>query len=151
MHSMKRLALLIVAAGVLAGCGGTSRLSKTAYEQKLQTDGKAVQSQLAALSKSPPKTLAQLATRVDTIETVVKKMADDLSSIKPPSDAEADNTAIVAGLKRIESGAEEVKANPTAAQAIVAKIEKAPELEAANKAVADLKSKGYQVGVIGLP
>lgn len=151
MHSMKRLALLIIAAGVLAGCGGASRLSKTAYEQKLQTDGNAVQSQLTALSKSPPKTLAQLATRVDTIEAVVKKMADDLSSIKPPSDAEADNTAIVVGLQRIESGAEHVKANPSAAQAIVAKIEKSPELQAANKAVADLKSKGYKVGVIGLP
>lgn len=148
---MKRLALLIVAAGVLAGCGGTSRLSKTAYEQKLQTDGKAVQSQLAALNKTPPKTLAQLAARVDAIEAVVKKMADDLSSIRPPSDAESDNTAIVAGLHRIESGAEGVKANPSAAQAIVAKIEKSPELQAANKAVSDLKSKGYKVGVIGLP
>lgn len=148
---MKRLALLIVAAGVLAGCGGTSRLSKAAYEQKLQNDGKAVQSQLASLSKSPPKTLAQLATRVDAIEAVVKKMADDLSSIKPPSDAEADNAAIVAGLQRIESGAEQVKANPGAAQAIVANIEKSPQVKAANKAVADLKAKGYQVGVIGLP
>lgn len=151
MHSMKRLALLIVAAGVLAGCGGAGRLSKTAYEQRLQNDGMAVQSQLTSLSKSPPKTLAQLATRVDTIETVVKKMADDLSSIKPPSDAEADNTAIVAGLQRIESGAEQVKANPSEAQAIVAKIEKSPQLQAANKAISDLKSKGYKVGVIGLP
>jgi uncharacterized protein (DUF3084 family) len=148
---MKRLALLAAAAAVLAGCGGSSRMSKASYEQKLQTDGKAVQSELTSLSKSPPKTLAQLATRVDAIETAVKKMADDLSSIKPPSEAEADNTAIVAGLRRIQAGAEQVKANPTAAQAIVAKIEKSAQMTAANKAVADLKSKGYKVGVIGLP
>jgi cell pole-organizing protein PopZ len=148
---MKRLALLIVAAAVLAGCGGSSRMSKASYEQKLQTDGKAVQSALTSLSKSPPKTLAQLATRVDTIETVVKKMADDLSALKPPSEAEADNSAIVTGLRRIESGAEQVKSNPTSAATIVAAIQKSPQLKAADKAIADLKSKGYEVGVIGLP
>ncbi|MGH2972326.1 MAG: hypothetical protein ACRDLE_09450 [Gaiellaceae bacterium] len=148
---MKRLAVLIVAAAVLAGCGGSSRMSKSSYEQKLQTDGKAVQTQLTSLSKSPPTSLAELAKRVDTIESVVKKMADDLSALKPPSDAETDNTAIVAGLRRIESGAEQVKSNPTSAQAIVTAIEKSPQLKAADKAIADLKSKGYKVGVIGLP
>jgi hypothetical protein len=44
-----------------------------------------------------------------------------------------------------------VKKNPTAASPIVAAIEKSPELKAALKATADLKSKGYKVGAIGAP
>ena len=148
---MKRLALLIVAVVLVAGCGGSGRISKASYEQKVQTDGKAVQTSLTSLSKSPPTSLAQLTKRIDTIETVVKKMADDLSSLKPPSEAEADNTAIVAGLRRIQSGAEQVKSKPTSAQTIVTAIQASPQLKAADKAIADLKSKGYKVGVIGIP
>jgi hypothetical protein len=71
--------------------------------------------------------------------------------LKPPSDAAADNTAIVAGLRRIQSGAEQVKANPASATTIVAAIQSSPELKAADKATTDLKHKGYKVGVIGLP
>ena len=148
---MKRLALLIVAVVLVAGCGGSSRMSKASYEQTLQTDGKAVQSALTSLSKSPPTTLAQLTKRIDTIETVVKKMADDLSSLKPPAEADADNTAIVAGLRRIQSGAEKVKSNPAAAPTIVTAIQNSPQLKAADKAIADLKSTGYKVGVLGIP
>jgi hypothetical protein len=148
---MKRLALLAVAGVVLAGCGGSSRLSKSAYEQKLQADGRSVRTALTKLTKSPLTTLADLAKRVDQAETVVKQAADDIDSLKPPSDAVADNATIVAFLRRIQSGLEQVKANPTAAQTIVGAIEKSPQLEAAQKATADLKKKGYKVGVIGTP
>lgn len=148
---MKRLAPLLVAGLVLAGCGGSSRLSKDAYGQKLQADGKAVQTSVTSLTKHPPTTLAELAKRVDTAEAAVKKAADDLASLKPPSEAVADNDAIVAFLRRIQSGLEQVKANPASAQTIVRAIEKSPQLKAAEKATADLKKKGYKVGVIGAP
>ena len=52
-------------------------------------------------------------------EAAVKAAADDLGSLKPPSDATADNTAIVTALRAIQSALERVKANPTAAAAIV--------------------------------
>jgi hypothetical protein len=148
---MKRLALLLAVGVVLAGCGGSSRLSKSAYEAKLQADGRSVQTSVTKLTKHPPTSLSDLATRVDQTESVVKKAADDIGSLKPPSDAVADNAAIVTFLRRVQSGLEQVKKNPTAASSIVAAIEKSPQLKAALKATADLKSKGYKVGVIGAP
>jgi cell pole-organizing protein PopZ len=148
---MKRLALLALAGVVLAGCGGSSRLSKSAYEQRVQADGNAVQTSVTALTKTPPKTLAELATRVDAAEAVVKKAADDLASLKAPSDAVADNAAVVAALRAIQAGLEKVKTDPTAAATIVGQLESSPQLKAAEKATADLKQKGYKVGVIGAP
>lgn len=126
-------------------------MSKSAYEQRVQADGKSVESSVTALTKTPPSSLADFAKRIDTAEAVVKKAADDLDSLKPPKEAEADNTAIVAALRRIQSGLEQVKSNPTAAASIVGQIEKSPQLKAAEKATADLKKKGYKVGVIGAP
>jgi hypothetical protein len=148
---MKRLVLLAVVGVLLAGCGGSGRLSKAAYEQKLQADGNAVQSAVTVLTKTATTSVAQFAQRVDTAEAAVKKAADDLDSAKPPSDAEADNTAIVAALRRIQTGLEQVKTSPTTAAVIVGQIESSPELKAAEKATADLKKKGYKVGVIGAP
>ena len=148
---MKRLALLAVAGVLLAGCGGSGRLSKSAYEKRIQADGNAVQKSVTALTKTAPTSLTQFGQRVDTAEAAVKTAADDLASLKPPSDAVADNAAIVTALRAIQSGLERVKANPTGAETIVAKLEKSPELKAAEKATADLKQKGYKVGVIGAP
>ena len=146
---MKRLALLLAVGVVLSGCGGSSRLSKSAYEAKLQTDGKTVQAAVTKLTKHPPTSLSELATRVDQTDGVVKKAADDIGSLKPPADAVADNAAIVTFLRRVQSGLEQVKKNPTAASSIVAAIEKSSELKSALTATADLKAKGYKVGVIG--
>jgi multidrug efflux pump subunit AcrA (membrane-fusion protein) len=148
---MKRLALLAVAGLLLAGCGGSGRLSKSAYEEHLQTDGKTVQATVTALTKTAPTSLAQFAQRVDAAEAAVKKAGDDLASLKPPSDAADDNEALVAAFRAIQSALEKVKANPAGAQAIVTKLEASPQLKAAEKATADLKKKGYKVGVIGAP
>jgi len=148
---MKRLALIVAAGILLAGCGGSGRLSKSAYEQKLQADGKPVQASVTALTKTTPASLADLTKKIDAAETAVRNAADDLDSLKPPSDASADNDAIVAALRRTEKGLEQVKANPTSALTIVAATEGSPQLKAAEKAIADLKEKGYKVGVIGIP
>ena len=146
---MKRLALIVAAGILLAGCGGGSRMSKPAYELRLQADGNAVQKSVTAVANTS--SFADFAKNVDAAEAAVKKAADDLDKVKPPSDAEADNTAIVAALRRIQTGLEQVKANPSGAQGIVKQIESSPELKAAEKATADLKKKGYKVGVIGAP
>jgi hypothetical protein len=151
---MRRLTVLFLAGLLLAACGGSGRLSKSAYEQKLQTDGTAVQKSVTALTGTTPKTLAELATRVDTAEAAVKKAADDLGSTKPPSDAEADNAKIVTALRTIQAGLERLKkaattGDPAAAQKVAGEIESSPQLKAAEQATADLKAKGYKVGVLG--
>lgn len=146
---MKRLALLAAVGVVLAGCGGSGRMSKSAYEQKLQAEGRGVQKAVTALTKST--TLTDFAARIDAAEKVAKQAGDDLSRLKPPSDAVTDNAALVAAFRRIQTGLDQVKSHPTEAQKIVGQIESSPQLKAAEKATADLKSKGYKVGVIGAP
>src|SRR5438128_272993 len=44
---------VIVLAALVAGCGGSSRLSKAQYEQKIQADGKSVQKAVAGISGNP--------------------------------------------------------------------------------------------------
>src|SRR5579872_4885400 len=100
---MKRLALLALVGVLLAGCGGSGRLSKSAYQQRIQTDGNTVQKQVTALTKTAPTSLAQFAQRVDAAEAAVKKAADDLASLKPPSDAAVDNAAVVTALRAIQA------------------------------------------------
>jgi hypothetical protein len=152
---MKRLAPIALAALLLTACGGgSSRLSKSDYEQHLQSDGKAVASTIRVLTgaASGP-SLAGIVTKIDAASVAVKKAADDLDSIKPPSDAEADNAALVTGLRTIESGLEKLKkaltTNPLEAAAIGKSLQQDPAVKAAEKAAADLKKKGYKVGVLG--
>jgi hypothetical protein len=149
---MKRLALVFALVGlVLAGCGGSGRLSKSAYDQRLQKDATPVGRVVTSLQKNPPTTLNALVTRLDAAEAAVKKAADDLDAAKPPSDAAADNAAIVTALRKVQTGLEKVKANPLSASSTLKEMEASPEIKNAEKAIADLKSKGYRVGAFGLP
>ena len=146
---MKRLAFLAVAGILLAGCGGSSRLSKSAYEHHLQVDGSDIHKGITALTKST--SIQQLVTGVDAAEASVKTAADDLAALKPPSDAVDDNAAIVTGLRSTQSALEQVKANPTGARTIIARLQASKSYKDALNATADLKKKGYKVGVIGAP
>jgi hypothetical protein len=153
---MKRLAILVLAGILLAACGGSSRLSMAEYQTHLQDDGKPVESAVKALTSAANITsLAQFATKADTAEAAVKNAADDLDSIKPPKDAEADNAAIVTGLRAIQSGLEKLKkvaasGSTAAVLAAAASLESSPQLKDAEKAITDLKQKGYKVGFLGV-
>lgn len=145
--------LLAVVVALVAGCGGSGRLSKAQYEQRVQTDGKAVSAAVAKISGNPS-SLAELAKEVDAAEAAVTKAADDLDKLKPPADAAADNDTIVVALRAIATQLEKLKkaaatGDPSAAQQAAAAIQNAPEIKDAQKATADLKKKGYKIGVIG--
>jgi hypothetical protein len=153
---MKRLATLVLAGLVLAGCGGSGGMSKSDYQARLQADGKPVQAAVKALtSGANVASLAGFAAKADTAEAAVQKSADDLSSIKPPKAAAADNAAIVAGLRAIQTGLEQLKKTAVSggALAVLAQagaLEHSAPLTAAQKAIADLKRQGYSVGFLGL-
>jgi hypothetical protein len=151
---MKRLAAIAFAALLLAACGGSGRLSKSQYEQHLQDDGKAVSNTIKTLTGAQTSIdLAAIVKKVDSASAAVKQAADDLDAIKPPSDAEADNADLVTGLRAIESGLAKLKkalaTNPIQAAAIGRDLQQAPAVKAAEKAAADLKKKGYKVGILG--
>ena len=151
---MKRLAAIVFAALLLAGCGGSSRLSKSQYEQHLRDDGKAVSNTIKTLTGAQTSIdLGAIVKKVDAASAAVKQAADDLDSVKPPADAEADNADLVTGLRAIESGLAKLKkalaTNPIQAAAIGRELQQAPAVKAAEKAAQDLKKKGYKVGVLG--
>lgn len=153
---MKRLAPLAVLAVLVAACGGSGRMSKADYQQRLLADGKPVQQTVTALTKSGSITsIAQFAAKADAAEAAVKTAADDLASLKPPKEVETDNTEIVNALRAIQSGLEHLKkvavsGGSAAVLAAAAALETSPQLKTAEKAIADLKTKGYTVGFLGL-
>src|SRR5437868_550923 len=93
---------LAAAAIAAAGCGGSGTLSKSAYEQKVQTDGKRLQAAFGKIEGNPS-SLDALAKQVGEAQAETKKVADDLDSAKPPKDAVADNDKIVAALRSLDA------------------------------------------------
>jgi hypothetical protein len=148
-----KLAFLLAALALVAGCGGgSSRLTKAEYEQHIQKDGTALQKAVAKLGAA--KSLTELATQVGAAETAVKAAADDLDSVKPPADAETPTTTIVKALRSVDAQLKLLAqaANDKdliAVQKTAQAIQKSPEIAAAQKAANDLKQKGYKIGVIG--
>ena len=107
---MKRLSFLVVIGVLLAACGGSSRLSKAQYQQRLTVDSNAVQKVITQLTNAgSSSTLAGFATKIDAAEAAVKKAADDLAAAKPPKDVEADNATVVTALRKIQSSFEKMK------------------------------------------
>ncbi|MGH2935527.1 MAG: hypothetical protein ACRDL2_13580 [Gaiellaceae bacterium] len=152
---MKRLSFLVLLGVLAAACGGSSRLSKAQYQQRLTADSKAVQKVITQLTKSGSSpTLAGFATKVDAAEAVVKKAADDLAAAKPPKAVDADNATVVTALRKIQSSFEKMKTAAASGGSIAvltatAALERSPELKAAERAIGDMKKQGYDVGVLG--
>jgi hypothetical protein len=152
---MRRLLVLVALAVLVAACGGSSRLSKAQYQEKIQRDGNAVRTVITAITKSGTSTsFNNFATKVDDAEAAVKKAADDLAAAKPPKDVEADNATVVTALRTIQTGLEKLKkaagaGGSAAVAAAAAALESSPQLKAAEKALGDMKAKGYKVGFLG--
>jgi hypothetical protein len=154
MHAKSTgIVAVVVLAALAAGCGGSSRLSKAQYEQKIQTDGKAVQGAATAITSSGG-SLSTLGVKVAAAEKAAKAAADDLGSAKPPADVADDNTKIVTALRTIDAQLTKLeqaaKAGDLAAvqQAGLA-LQSSPEIKTAEAAAKDMTAKGYKIGVIG--
>ena len=135
------------------GGGGGGRLSKSAYEQKLQAEGKRLTPLLSAMGEamvSPnPRSLVG---KLETARKELQKSADKLSSLDPPTDAVEDNKKIAHTLHRfstilggVESAAE--KGDASKVRRLLSQIQSAGnEGQAASN---DLKKKGYHIGAFG--
>lgn len=146
---------LVGAAALIAGCGGGgggSTLSKAQYEQQVQASGKALEKALSAMGSTA--SMESLGTGIASARDGLKKAAADLESLKPPKEAEAANKAFVAALRAVEAELgtmqEALKKKDMAALATAAqKLSTSKEIAAAQKAAAELKKKGYELGALG--
>jgi hypothetical protein len=149
-----RVGSLLLVVALLAGCGGGrgdgGRLSKAQFEQRIKADGAAVEKAVAKIQLGS----GSLGKQIGAAERAVKAAADDLAAAKPPADAEPDVKAIVRGLRTIDAQLMKLEraaknGDALAAQAAAKAIQGAPAVRAAQKAAADLKKKGYDIGAIG--
>lgn len=153
------LAAVLIAPALAAGCGGKSghgggtQLSKTQYEARIQKDGDDIKNVFKPLSQ-PPKSLKELAKNIAAGQKKLRAAADDLESIKPPSDVAHDNDVLAKGLRTLAGQLEPlrvgaVKNDANLVRKAVTKLQGSNLLKAAQKATEDMKKKGYSIGTLG--
>jgi hypothetical protein len=154
LNTRLTIAGVVVALLALAGCGGggSSRLSKSDYEQKIKTEGKTLQSAFTALNLNSNKSRKELASKVGKLQTKLEHAADDFDKLNPPKDAVADNKKIAQTLHKFADIFGELKSAANAGDrqklaAAQSKLLAASQVGA--RATQDLKQKGYDVGVLG--
>jgi DNA repair ATPase RecN len=139
----------------VAGCGGGGggQLSKSQYEDHLQTDSKAITKAFKPLS-TPPSSLSQLASELKTGQDELRSASDDLSGVKPPKDVAKDNQALAKGLQTLADELDALrkaaaKKDPTQVQKALNELKTSHALVNARNATDDMRKKGYKLGGFG--
>ena len=157
---VKRLLILLACASALAavaGCGGDggggTPLSKQDYEQQMQ----ALQSKLSSTADelttafSNPSDIPAMTAGLNKTADLLDEASQSLDDIEPPEDvadahqAMVDNSAAAAD--KIRGLADKVENDSLSElQADVQDFQNFPEFADLQKAVADIKAKGYDIG-----
>jgi hypothetical protein len=144
--------------GLAAGCGGgggdsaADAQAKAAFESKLKSEGSRLKTALTAADLGQAENFKALSAALAHLQSVLGQTARDLGALQAPDDA-ADDTAKLAGLYRKVAAREgdmvaAAKADDQASLRALAG--RADALLAQVQAVTDdLRSKGYEVGVLG--
>ena len=148
--TLAAFALALVVAGCgSGGGGGGGQLSKSQYEQHLQTDTQKIKKAFVPLSTAPT-SLSQLASNLKVGEAQLNQAADDLDSVKPPTNVEKDNQKLASGLHTFadelasfRKAAE--KQDPQRLRATFTQLQHSHALVDVRAASQDLKNKGYKV------
>jgi hypothetical protein len=130
--------VVVALAIALTGCGGASRLSKAAYQAKLQSISGSLESSLKKMLPQLTAGGTSFAKYGAALSRVLTTEATAMAKLKPPADAAADNDKLVAGLRYTATLLRARK--PTG---LSAAIRSSPVVEAMNAATTDLEHKGY--------
>jgi hypothetical protein len=96
-HLVGGIALLLLLA-LVAGCGGSSRLSPSAYRAQLVTIGREANKAQTQVEKGlHAKSVAEIRTRLSTFANAAQKLGDEVAALKPPNNAEAANALLARG------------------------------------------------------
>jgi hypothetical protein len=81
-----------------AGCGGSSRLSPSAYRAKLAKIGREANTAQSQVEQGlQAKSVAEIRTRLTTFANATQKLGDEVAALKPPKNAEAANALLARG------------------------------------------------------
>jgi hypothetical protein len=149
-----RRAGLLVAVLLLAGCGGTSRLTQQEYEHHLKRDALLTVKAITNSSTAASGGRAAYTRRIALAQRDLRRAARDLDALRPPENATAENEQIVRALRFLDSQLGKLRhaaatQNSAEAKAVSDAIRSSSELKALARAVSDLRGKGYDVGVFG--
>jgi hypothetical protein len=107
---MRRVALVLGAVVLAAGCGGSGRLSKQEYAKRADAICSTYKQKLQALGQ--PRGIAALPEYVDRALPVARKGNGELRDLKPPKDEETkakewldQNQAVIAAMERLREAA----------------------------------------------
>jgi hypothetical protein len=142
--------MALVAAG--CGSGGGGQLSKSQYQQHLSSDSQAIGTAVKPLI-TPPRTMQELASRLKVGESELNHAADDLDGLKVPSNAAKSNDTLVKGLRTFADELDAFrkaaeKNDPQLLQKSYTELQHSHALVDVRDASADLKKKGYKLGVL---
>ncbi len=107
---MRRFALAFAVAALVAGCGGSGRLSKADYVKQADAICTKYNAKLKALAR--PTSIGDLAAYVDKALPLARKGDDELRALKPPKDEEQkakewldQNDSVVGSMERLRDAA----------------------------------------------
>src|SRR6266702_1161727 len=94
-RSLVAVMALMLVCPLLAGCGGSGRLSRSAYGARLATIAKEADEAQADVEKGlTAKSLSELQARLKAFATAEDRLGDEVSRLKPPKDAETPNAEL---------------------------------------------------------
>ncbi len=146
--------VLLLLLGLVAGCGGSGRLSPSAYRAKLATIGREANRAQGQVEKGlQAKSVAEIRRRLGTFANATQKLGDEVAALKPPKSAEAANALLARGEHDTASATRAVLsqlAKLTSVKAALSFLNKSEgnakggrELD---QALAALKKMGYTTG-----
>jgi hypothetical protein len=143
------LVLSTLSSIVLAGCGGDGRVSKAEYEETVRSAYGEVQQAFQETNVA----IEDLAPRVEAAQAQLREAASTLEGVEPPTEVEAENTQIVAGMRayaedldRLRNAAE--RGDQRTIDDINARIAQSESVEQIAAAAEAMKFKGYDLGQI---
>lgn len=145
----------LLAAFLVAGCGGNDQLSKEEYIKELKSVGTALSQSFNSLgeSASDTKDTKALGSKFTDAAESLHKASDQVSDLNPPENAKTANEKLAQGLDAMANEFEAVgeaasKAGSGASAALLTKIQKISSSEGIAKvsqAVTELQKQGYSI------
>jgi cytochrome oxidase Cu insertion factor (SCO1/SenC/PrrC family) len=140
---------LIAAIVLLAGCGSQQRLSKTQYEQRVRS----VYEDVRQAFRETKVGETQLAGRVGAAQSALRKAAQELDGVRPPSGVEEPNHDLAEAMREyagdLDALGKAAAAHDTKAIArFNAQIPQNEAIDRIAEAAEEIRTKGYDLGPI---